>query len=434
MRWRLSDPEQPGERLRRDALLSRADRFWSSVHTHAPTLLEASRGGRAPEVDPWLTREASDIHPGLRAALRVTSGRSRDAFTFHLWSNDAMQLEPLVQAVIGRAPQRDPWRCVSGRPILRVDEALRELRADDREALARARFVVSEGEGHTLHVELQVADPPPDLHAAGWSLVEGLVGSQTSAHWLGTVWVQAAPTWLERLRGAVTGEPLSALAERVEAARLAVIARLPTEPWARRALWSRPRQTWAEWVFDDATPGPALLDVPVREVTTVAQPLVDALATAGSFSSERFSAHGERFCQIRVDDRMGLGRAHGHHGLARAVDRALVDEGAGAVIAMVRGTGQMGLEIASVDPRRAAEVLRRLWGELGLPTRAWLLPHDAAWANEWAGLRHDTPPPGTPTDLPLDVDFDDDPLTQQRTYVDDAADDDDTSASIDWPL
>jgi hypothetical protein len=436
MRWQLSEPEQPGERLRRDALLARADRFWDSVQTHAVTLLNAFRGGRAPEVDPWLTREASDIHPGLRAALRVTPEDGLDAFTFHLWAGDAARLEPLVQAVLARAPARKPWRYAGVRPPVRVDEALAELRADDRAELRQARFVATEGKTHALDVELRVPSisPSPDLHAAAWALVEALAGSEIAAHWLGTVWVQPAPSWLERLRGAAPGETLAALPDRLQALRAEAIARLPREPWARRALWSRPRQTWAEWVYDDAHPGPALLDVPVRELTTVAQPLIDALAADVPFSSQRFSAHGERYAQVRLDDRMGLGRAQGHHGLARAVDRALVDAGAGAVVAMLRGTGQTGLEIASADPTRAAEVLRRLWSELGLPARAWLLPHDAAWADEWAGLHPDTPPPGTPTDLPLDVDFDDDPLTQQHTYVEPDEEDDATSASVDWPL
>jgi hypothetical protein len=435
VRWQLREPEQPGERIRRDAVQGRADRFWSSVQTHAGTLLEACRSGRSPEIDPWLTREASDIHPGLRAALRVTARGERDAFTFHLWASDATRLEPLVHAVTSRSPLREPWSVSPHRPLARVDEALADLRAEDRATLRHARFIATEGQTHALDVELRVplTDPTPDLHAAAWALVEALAGSEISAHWLGTVWVQAAPSWLERLRGAPQGEPLSALPARLDALRADVLCRLPREAWARRALWSRPRPSWAEWVYDDATPGPALLDVPVRELTTVAQPLIGALAADGPFSSQRFSAHGERYAQIRLDDRMGLGRAHGHHGLARTVDRALVDAGAGAVIAMLRGTGQTGLEIASADPARAADVLRRVWSELGLPARAWLLPHDTAWAEEWAGLHPDTPPPGTPTDLPLDVDFDDDPLTQQHTYVE-PDEDDATSASVDWPL
>jgi hypothetical protein len=125
--------------------------------------------------------------------------------------------------------------------------------------------------------------------------------------------------------------------------------------------------------------------------------MLKCFLSGSSFSSCRFSRHGELFAYLKFrqkprDLRAGLAA---RRVLEDALDAALVTERAGRVVGSGLGVVYAYVDVALSDPARGVSALRSVGNRVGLPEQSWVLFCDTALEAEWVGLRPDGPvPPG----------------------------------------
>jgi hypothetical protein len=284
-----------------------------------------------------------------------------------------------------------------------VEDALTRVRAATGLDLAGARARLGFSRGHLLEIVVLSsafgsATDERALDAANL-LVPQLVGGDAFDDWVGAVDVGPAPRGgsLRVLAdGAAPPEPTLDLADirpAVEAAIRGVTAELPDSPY--HALANR-----EEWTLLEAEPAVASDYAAQDDLVLCSTLLPEAMKCflqGSPFSSRRFSKHGERFVYAKVD---GAGRTMEARyslrvSLEEALEAALAPPGLGCVVGAGIGVRYVYVVLALASPEPGIAVACETLLKLDVPRRAWLLPCDSEYDEEWAGVWDDSPePPG----------------------------------------
>lgn len=282
-----------------------------------------------------------------------------------------------------------------------LEPALAHVKREAGVDLARARARAGFSRGHLLDVVLSLPGGRGDdaeLSAAR-TLVELVLGEALSADWLGELTVVPAPRGgaltvvqpLERDSGSFF--PLAELKPAFDAAIGGLLLGLPEVPLCE--LGGEQRWTLLELEAERAPDYPAQDDAVLA--STFMPEMLKCFLSGSSFSSCRFSRHGELFAYLKFrqkprDLRAGLAA---RRVLEDALDAALVTERAGRVVGSGLGVMYAYVDVALSDPARGVSALRSVGNRVGLPEHSWVLFCDTALEDEWVGLRPGGPlPPG----------------------------------------
>lgn len=280
---------------------------------------------------------------------------------------------------------------------LALDRVKQEAGVDLTRARARAGF----SRGHLLDVVLSLPGGRGDEAEllAAKKLLNLVLGEALTADWLGELTVVPAPRGgaltVVQAAGRDSGSffPLVELPLAFDAAIRGLLLGLPEVPLCE--LGGEQRWTLLELEAERA-PDYAAQDDAVLASTFMPE-MLKCFLSGSSFSSCRFSRHGELFAYLKFrqkarDLRAGLAA---RRVLEDALDAALVTERAGRVVGSGLGVVYAYVDVALSDPARGVSALRSVANRVGLPEQSWVLFCDTALESEWVGLRPGGPvPPG----------------------------------------
>jgi hypothetical protein len=356
--------------------------FWHRLGDEiaASDLERASR--LCEELDDRLSFEAYSGEGGaLGYAIRATS---REAY-------------PIADRVTAAAPSALTGLVSSGRPRLPFERAIGEVKRRTGVDLTRARARAGFARGHLVDVAVFVPGgrgKPEETEAAN-QVVDFLLGEEQRRDFVGEIRTAPAPKGgalkvLDQRTDSRTF-PLEELPEAVFAAVRGLYSGLPEVPWW--ATKSEPEYVMFELETEPAEDYTAQDDVAFA--STCLPEMLHCFLRGASFSSARFSRHGETFAYLKYHAG-GAAPARvveARDELEQVLDRALVDAECGRVIGRGIGLVYAYLELALHDVTRSAEVVREIGARRDLGPRSWLLFCDSHLADEWIGVRPDAPEP-----------------------------------------
>jgi hypothetical protein len=327
-----------------------------------------------------------------------------------------MELRPLTQTLLERAPDVPGWEFYSHRLVEsaetlpytlehRVGRVPRDLRAFVEIAGPRklaVRFVSAD------FTEGDDEEPAETDCAAAFVAAETLLGEEFVDQWIACVSVEAADLTELNAYKLLFGRPMppeglapeelreacwkAAQALRDESPEAPFFRRIGSLAWKTIDLPTNGSEIEALSQEDEAEPIAASDLLAARTLdpdlwTALEEPL---------FFSASWSRAGETFCRLKLSPsaptrEMELDR------VARELDSALKAASLGCVIAVGAGERFGYLDVALVDLPAATQRIQA-WGRQAVAggcvgTSSWLLFHDAYLAGEWIGLAEETPAP-----------------------------------------
>jgi hypothetical protein len=268
--------------------------------------------------------------------------------------------------------------------------------------LRHASSRVGIGRGHLLEIVVQsgdfaAADEPVAL-AACRRLVELLLGSDTQRTWIGKLATVPGPK-ARSLRMA-SAEPemfhsLQQLVAAVDAGSAGIVA----------GLDERPYHTFCEhaaWTLLDVEPvtsaEPCIDQDDLVLCSTLAPEMMKCFLQKESFSSARFSRHGELFVYLKYASAGGSSseqRLAERTSLEDALNRALVPGAVGCVVGAGLGLRHGYVDLALAQPEHGIALIRQVWRRWGGAGSAWLQFCDSDRQRYWVAISEGAvKPPG----------------------------------------
>jgi len=368
------------------------DAFWAAFAEDRERIAAVFGGERALDLPAWMSRHLHRVHPGILweygPAVRGPGHR------LVVTPEGAHELRPLVDEVVRRAPTLDGWEFHGHRLAESADQVGAHVRARTGVDLGDAKVSLSVEPhgllGITVHVPSIGWGQREQVFGAAMVAVETLLGEQVLDRWVGPIDVVT----LAKKRGWGFGErapepdllPLRELPARVAACVGDQLAARPAEP-----LRDGPEVEWVMFRLEpvEAEDYSAQRDLLVAK--TMAPEVWKATHSPFPFWGERFSAWGERFVYLKMEDAEREDRVDHKGRIEDALMERLGDTG--CVIG-----GGTGIRYSYIDlalREGGLEAVREVLAGFDMPRRAWVLFFDTELRGEWIGLRRDTPsPPG----------------------------------------
>lgn len=383
------DEVESGTYLKRSASI---DAFWKSF----------SQFHAQPEVH-WLRDLRGLAHlidPGLGVEVRHEPDGSRVLSVLPL---GGPQLKPLADWCIERGVAKTLWHLDSARPPVELATALRTVLKDFKLDLSAARARVGIGRGHLLSVVLSshlFTGPGDELgQEAASALVQLLTGDVVFERWVQDVsvlWAQK-PGPLRVVGAEDASLPLSVtdLPPALGAARLGIQAALPADPLH---LYCE-HGDWVLFELDEPSAESPLADL--LTLTTLCPEALKCYLSGEPFASERFSAHGEHFCTLKLNLSGDTEqRCAERQLLEELLNRSLVPGQLGCVVGAGIGSRYTYITLALCKVDAALKVVRKRLREHRVPRESWVLFMDSEWQSEWFGIWDETPAPELPAPDP----------------------------------
>lgn len=397
MRWIFAETDE--ELARREGTLARMDAFWRGFAEHTADFSAVFRRQSDFDLVGWMRENLGAVDP--RIMWEFGPAVRGEGHRLVATTEGAHELRPMVDALMARAPTIEGWEFYGYRMADPPELALQGVQARTGIDMSDAKVSVSLGEERTI--EIRVCTPKMSFGAndavwsAGLVAIEALAGEETLDRWIGAIDVAPMPkpvkSWGFAKSTAVddTLVPLGELKPRVDA----LIERLKAERAPTPFTAMNPEA--AEWSMLQLEPSPAD-DYPGQAdlaiVRTCALDVWKASHGPGLFFDERFSAHGESFAFLKIDQEHvdPSARVEAKTPIEEAVMAHLAEGRRGALIASGTGIRYAYLEVALSDRERVGE-LRSLLQRLGVPKRSWLFFFESHLGGEWVGVYPDTPHP-----------------------------------------
>jgi hypothetical protein len=391
VRLRYIDAEDEVALKERETLLARGRALWNEIAE-----LGEVTSGRIESVERCVREHLGAIDPELEWEVSVGKDHGRVL----LATGGEPRLRTLIEVLIEHAVPPRGWSWAAGRAAQPFASAIANVANDTGIDLERARVRVGFVRAHLL--ELLVLAPrfsgsrDEVAERAAHLAVEALLGEELMERWIGQVAVAPLPRGgslrvYDPADAGASSLPLAELLPTVSHAIGSLYEGLPAAP-------CHARDRGGDWTMLEAEATPASDwsgqdDLVVA--TTMMPEMLRSFLCEPRFWSGRFSAHGESFCYVKVDQR-GLQseqRLAQRSALEDALDAALAPAAIGSVVG--NGTGVryayvvLALERVSAGLSSVREVCRTA----GMPKRTWILFCDAQLEGEWLPIWPDSPPP-----------------------------------------
>jgi hypothetical protein len=399
-RWKFLSERDPRERAGLRALEDAIDTWWRNLVTKVPDVEAYLRGSRW-DLPEWMAQNLGAVHPELMWEFGPGTGPDGGR-RLVITPESSPHLRPLVDRILARAPRLPGWEFHGHRLAESVQVARRAVRARAGGDLSTYEVRVEPAEHGLVALEFRSRDckGPDDKDAlsAAFIAAETLLGEDVLDQWIGPIEVVRAPSkwtaWLPIGGVPPVALPLEQLRDAVTAIISARRASLPELPWMHRS-------ETAAWVTLSRD-APVLDDYCEQDdlhfSITPDEALLEAAHTHLRFYSERFSAHGETFCYVKLDasDDEGQRLRENRPQLEEHIHAALVRSGLGSTIGGGIGVRYAYVNLALLDLDRSIPVLVDVLRAAGAPKRSWIQFYDAPLRREWVEIHDDAPRPPMP--------------------------------------
>jgi hypothetical protein len=393
VRLRYIDAEDRAALERRAALVAHARTLWERIAE-----LGDVTPNRMEKVEACLRTHLGAIDPGLEWEISLGKGRGQVL----LATGGEPRLRPLIEVLIENAMPPPGWSWGAGRAAQPIAAAFGRVRASTGMDLERARVRVGFVRAHLLELLVQasfISGSCDELAERAASLaVEALLGEELMERWVAQVAVaplpRAGPLHVLDPGGAgVTSLPLAELFATVSHAIESLYEGFPAEP-------CHERERSGEWTMLEAEAS-ASSDWARQDdlliATTMLPEMLRSFLCEPRFWSGRFSAHGEAFCYVKVDQQ-GLGRDERlaqRSALEDSLDAALAPAALGSVVGNGFGVRYGYVVLALQQVAAALSAAREVCRAARVPKRSWILFCDAELEGEWLPIWPDGgEPPG----------------------------------------
>ncbi|HEV7280897.1 MAG TPA: hypothetical protein VGN57_11900 [Pirellulaceae bacterium] len=390
------------------------DRWWRVFADESKSLAASLDGPEAQLFAERIQERLAQIDS--RLCWEIGPGAAGKPHRLVITPETDMDLRPLTQTLLERAPEIPGWEFYSHRlaesPDMlpytlqhRAGRAPHDLKAFVEVAGPRklaVRFVSSE------FSEAEDDEPAESDCAVAFVAAETLLGEEFVDQWIAFVGVEAADPEERNAYELLFGRPMpreglspeelreacwkAALALREKSPELPFFQRIESLAWERVDVPSDGHALAALLAEEGAEPIEAvdLLDARTLDLelwTAFQEPL---------FFSASWSRAGETFCRLKLSaSAPGCGLELDR--LARELDSALKAESLGCVIAVGAGERFGYLDVALVSLPAATRMIQA-WGRQSVAgscigVDSWLLFHDAYLSGEWIGLADATTAP-----------------------------------------
>lgn len=381
LRWRYPHPSEDAERAE---VISQIDGWWKAFTENAHRFADYFSGRDRWDLPAWMQRHLRSVVPGV--AWEFGPGRRNPEGERLMITPEADHHQrPLVELLLARAPAVPGWEFYPYRLPEDLETAAGWVKARTGAGVDGWSAYAQSGEGGLVDVSFS---PPRGLfrrsdkdREVAFVATECLLGEECLNSWIGAIEVERRPD----------ARPLTELRGRVSALIDEATARLPAEPFWKRA--EKVEWSLLELKPEGADDYPGQIDLFVAK--TMDLPLWQAQHSPVPFRGRRFSRLGETFCSLKIDGSVEA-PADGFQDKSEiedAVDEALLSRELGCHIGGGTGLRYSYVDLAVTDVNAAVQALWPVLRQGKLPSRTWMLFFEAELADEWIPLWDDTPSP-----------------------------------------
>jgi hypothetical protein len=388
LRHRFADPKDAREARARKPVVTAIDRFWKAFAKKSKDLDALFSGRIHWDLPKWMDAHLGAVDRRLMWEYGPAIGKKGHRLVVS--SESKLELQPLVDLVLARAPRLSGWQFLPHRPAERIAMLEPTLTARTGRATPPMRVVVkrdNDALALVFHIEGCTGEDDEDASATAYVTSEVLLGEGELKTWVASI--EVAP--MRKVpRGAV---PVEKLAKTFAAAVRAQLAKVPRGPCRgvrkSRSVALLEAQPTKRKVYRGRTD--AFVFVTARtDILLGSQEL-------HPFASARFSRAGETFAYVKFDGSKGLGDSpfEDREDIENALDDALAPKKLGTVFGGGTGLRYSYVDLALEDLDRGVSAVRKALQKGRVPLRTWILFFDDTLTNEWVGIYDDTPaPPG----------------------------------------
>jgi hypothetical protein len=391
VRLRYIDAEDTAALKERETLVARGRALWNEIAGLGSVTLD-----RIEAVERCLRDHLGAIDPELEWEVSLGKDQGRVL----LATGGEPRLRTLIEVLIEHAAPPRGWSWAAGRSAQPFASSIARVARITGIDLERAKVRVGFVRAHLL--ELLVLAPEfsgsRDEAAERASLlaVEALLGEELMERWIAQVAVAPLPRGgslrvYDSAKADTSTLPLAELLPTVSHAIGSLYEGLPAEP-----CYARDRG--GDWTMLEAEATPAS-DWPGQDdllvATTMMPEMLRSFLCEPRFWSGRFSAHGESFCYVKIDQR-GLereARLTQRSALEDALDAALAPAALGSVVGNGFGVRYAYVVLALKRVSEGLGSVRDVCRAAAVDKRSWILFCDAELEGEWFPIWSDSPAP-----------------------------------------
>ncbi|MGY8652349.1 MAG: hypothetical protein ACKVJX_01885 [Verrucomicrobiia bacterium] len=222
---------------------------------------------------------------------------------------------------------------------------------------------------------------------------ETLLGEERLDQWIGVVEVDRLhPTPDVDLGALPEPSPIRELPRLVSELIAAVDEKLPEKPLHK---YDEDNWGWTNWKHKPKKQSDYSDQFDLITASTMAPDVWDCAHSRANFDSRRFSRCGELFCYLKMDSSEDPDHPNvdNRSVLEDALTAALREKGVGCIRGGGMGLKYTYIELALVDVKTSATLIKKILRDRDIHRRSWLLFHDDRLATEWIGVWDDTPHP-----------------------------------------
>ena len=389
LRWKYAESFGAEDSALRDHWEDQMNNWWIAFYQHHEKLVKELKSGEADFLSQFMEEHLQSKVADV--AWEFGFDTITKKYQLILTPEDDLDLRPLIDILIARAPRLENWMFYSYRQPISFSECQKIIKIKSGEPLLDLKFSGKQSAGNNLEISFYypgISEDPSLYNLAvnqAFFTLEALLGEEVLNKLIGIIEVLEMPEEDRQLL------PLSDLKTYVDTQQALIKNQLPDQPY----------YTFSEdgdWTLFELEPAEAE-DYPQQQDLYIARTMDTDLWTnvqkGHPFYSENYSRLGEVFCYLKMDGNFSHEETFFElkTEIESQLNQALLDYEFGSVIGSGTGYRYQYIDLAIHNFEAAIPLIQSITTQFGTPRSTWLLFFDTPLRNEWIGMYKNTPPP-----------------------------------------
>ena len=380
-RWKFTSHLTEEEQKVYDPIITKIDAWWIAFVEHKEQIIAHFMEKGDFDLPAFMNTHFNCIHKGI--FWEYGPAINLDGHRLIINSMGKLNLIPLMQEIISRAPKIEEWEFYQGHFSIEND-ASTVIKTRTGVDIGMYKVQLKTNEQNSIDLSfLQLPNQPENemLHII-YIALDYLIGEQMFSKWIGSI------DLVDELKGNHTIS-----FENIQKAFTLTVDQikesLPNTPYFEvDGSWSimkaEPKNqhdyTHQDDLFVIKTNNPALWN-------SQHSPL--------NFASERFSKFGEVFCYLKMDGSKDTSQEkfEDKSDIEDALDDILIKEKIGCFIGGGTGYRYSYIDLVLTDVEKGIQLIRETLQKGNISKSTWIMFYDEELAYEWVGIWEDSPKP-----------------------------------------
>lgn len=389
LRWKYAEEFGADDTALRDYWEDQMNNWWIAFYQHHAQLEAELKTGDDAFLSKFMAEHLQSKVVDIAWEFGFDKGTKK--YQLVLTPEDDLELRPMIESLIARAPRLENWSFFSYRQPISYPDCEKTVPIKSGEPLLDLQF--SGNPAAENNIEISFYYPGIEDDSSLYNLVvnqaffalEALLGEEVLDKWIGVIEVLELPEDDRQLL------PLADLRAYVDTQLTLLKKQLPDHPYYTFSEDS-------DWMLYELDPSEAD-DYPKQADLYIARTMNSKLwaniQNGLPFYSENYSRRGETFCYLKMDGNFSDEETFFElkTDIENQLNQALLEAGYGSVIGSGTGYRYQYIDLALHNFKAAVALIQQLTKELGTPRNTWLLFFDTPLSSEWIGIFENTPPP-----------------------------------------